>query len=59
MYIFCLEVDWPINGAAYKWGGGDYNRKFTVYKVQLRLTNEAGSYSKNTLENDMIILGQI
>ena len=36
------DVGGPINGAAYKWG--DYDRKFTVYKIQLRPTNEAGSY---------------
>lgn len=28
--------------------GGDYDRKFTVYKIQLRPTNEAGSYQHTT-----------
>jgi len=30
MYFFCLQVDGPITGGAYKRGGGAYKRQFTV-----------------------------
>ncbi len=34
MYFFCFQVDGPITGGAYKWGGGGaYNRDFTVFAL--------------------------